>query len=87
MKIYKVIDKIMPGSLIVTGSSLAVIPDYSEKLESFPACYLYENANGQRFTVYTFVPTYVKTKSEWHNGIFRNYYRRNRLINGRKNKA
>lgn len=32
--------------------------------------------------VYTFAPTYVKTKSEWHNGIFRNYYRQKQLING-----
>lgn len=55
---YKVIDKIMPGSLILAGSSLVVVPDYSEKFESFPACYLYENAKGQRFMVYTFAPTY-----------------------------
>ena len=66
----------------LAGETLAVVPDYSEKLESFPACYLYGNAEGQRFMVYTFAPTYVKTKSEWHNGIFRNYYRQKQLING-----
>ena len=68
--------------LYLAGETLSVVPDYSEKLESFPACYLYENADGQRFMVYTFAPTFVKTKSEWHDGIFRNYYRQKQLING-----
>lgn len=66
----------------LAGETLAVVPDYSEKLESYPACYLYENADGFRFMVYTFAPTFVKSKSEWHNGIFRNYYRQKQLING-----
>lgn len=66
----------------LSDGTLSVAPDYSDELDSFPSCYLYENQDGQRFMVYPFAPTLVKTKSEWHNGLFRNYYRQKQLING-----
>lgn len=48
----------------------------------FPACYFYENANKQRFLVYTFAATRIKTKGCWNNGLFRNYYRQRQLADG-----
>ena len=63
---------------------LGVAKGYSERTDEFPACYTYENNDGQRFMVYTFSPTFVKTKSEWHMGLFRNYYRQKQLVSGYK---
>lgn len=66
----------------VCGEILSVAARYKEEFDNFPSCYIYENENKQRFMIYTFAPTYVKSKSEWHNGIFRNYYRQSQLIRG-----
>lgn len=50
--------------------------------DRYPACYLYENEKGQRFMVYTFAATCIKTKCSGYNGLFRNYYRQSQLIKG-----
>lgn len=61
---------------------LGVAEGYEKRTDEFPACYTYENADGRRFMVFTFSPTFVKANSEWHMGLFRNYYRQKQLING-----
>lgn len=50
--------------------------------ESFPACYLYENAHGQRFCVYTFVALNVQNRDIYNgfNGDFFISYCRQRQI-------
>ncbi len=48
--------------------------------DRYPACFRYENEKGQRFLVYTFAANEIKTKGHWSNGLFRNYYRRDQLI-------
>lgn len=50
--------------------------------EGFPGCYLYENAAGQRFMVFTFVAESVTVYSIWKNGVFRNYCRQDQLLYG-----
>lgn len=56
--------------------------DESEAREDFPACYLYENANGQRFCVYTFVGLNVQNRDIYNgfNGDFFVSYCRQRQI-------
>lgn len=58
--------------------------DVSEKdcREDFPSCYLYENADGQRFCVYTFVATGVQNRDIYNgfNGDFFISYCRQRQI-------
>lgn len=47
-----------------------------------PACYVYENADGQRFAVYTFVAMWAcpyDNFSPWVTGLFRNVYRQKQL--------
>lgn len=63
-------------------AGLGFVENFTSEHDSFPACYLYENANHQRFMVYTFAPTKVKIRTEWHMGLFRNYYRQKQLIKG-----
>ena len=47
-----------------------------------PACYYYENSNGQKFLIYSFVAETVWVKLEWTPGLFRNYYRQRQLADG-----
>lgn len=63
-------------------SNLGVADNFTPDCDKFPACYRYENADGQRFLVYPFAPTTVKIRTEWHMGLFRNYYRQKQLIDG-----
>ncbi len=54
-----------------------------EPKTDFPACYLYENANGQRFCVYTFVALNVQNRDIYNgfNGdFFVNYCRQRQLF-------
>lgn len=47
-----------------------------------PACYVYENADGQRFAVYTFVAMWAcpyDVFSPWVTGLFRSVYRQKQL--------
>lgn len=60
-------------------ASLGIVGRYEDRTDAFPACYLYENAMGQRFMVYTFAPRQTKTKSEWRMGLFKGYYRQKQL--------
>ena len=54
----------------------------SASREDFPACYLYENADGQRFCVYTFVALNVQNRDIYNgfNGDFFTNYCRQRQI-------
>ena len=58
--------------------------DVSEKIDKtdFPACYLYENADGQRFCVYTFVALNVQNRDIYNgfNGDFFVSYCRQKQI-------
>ncbi|MBE7049765.1 MAG: hypothetical protein E7394_03225 [Ruminococcaceae bacterium] len=65
------------GSLIGTTG-------FCEAQDRYPACYMYENKKGQRFMVYTFAATCIKTKCSGYSGLFRNYYRQSQLIEGYK---
>lgn len=61
---------------------LAAPAEIDEAPVRYPSCYRYENDKGQRFMVYTFAPTLIKSKGCWSNGLFRNYYRQRQLIEG-----
>ncbi len=50
--------------------------------EQFPSCIYYENANGQKFMIYSFVPITVYTTNGWNTGLFRNYLRQKQLAAG-----
>lgn len=53
--------------------------------ETYPACYFYENAKGQRFMVYSFVARTVLVNNDgWLFGMFRKYSRQRQLIDGVK---
>ena len=47
-----------------------------------PACYYYENKQGYRFLVYSFVAEVSWAKGVWNKGFFRNYYRQSQLYKG-----
>lgn len=50
--------------------------------KTMPACYLYEDAAGRRFAVYTFTAAGARVKdhnSPWLNDPFRSYYRQKQL--------
>lgn len=64
----------------LTDSCLGTGGAPTEDTDRYPACFRYENESGQRFLVYTFAAYEVKTKGHWSNGLFRNYYRRDQLI-------
>ena len=63
-------------------SSLGTTEFYQKGDECIPACYLYENENKKRFLIFTFGAHKVKGLSEWHNGLFRNYYRQRQVVEG-----
>lgn len=65
-----------------TECTLGVTESYNDRSDEYPSCYIYENEKNQRFMVYTFSPWQVKTQSEWHAGIFKNYYRQSQIIKG-----
>lgn len=53
-------------------------------MQDLPSCYLYENADGQRFCVYTFIATNVQNRDVYNafNGeFFASYARQRQLIN------
>lgn len=54
-----------------------------EEVKDFPACYLYENADGQRFCVYTFVALNIQNRDiyDGFNGdFFANYLRQSQMF-------
>lgn len=66
---------------------LGVIPTYDENsdIKEFPACFTYENKDGQRFMVYSFSARTVMVDSKgWISGVFRNYFRQRQLCDGIK---
>ncbi len=63
-------------------AGFANVSPHDRSGKRIPACYLYENAAGQRFMVYAFVAKTVWTRSEWIPGIFRSYYRQRQLADG-----
>ncbi len=75
------------STFISTPSGLGVIPSIVdvEKYNNFPACFKYENANGQRFIIYSFAAATVLVDNKgWNSGVFRSYTRQQQLINGIK---
>ena len=75
--------KVLSEYLLLGAGGLG---NYSEKLwgtaERMPACYFYENADGQRFLVYSFVAENSWGKGVWRKGAFRGYYRQRQLVRG-----
>lgn len=70
-----------------TPPGLGVIPsiDNIELYDGFPACYNYENENGQRFMVYAFTALTAAVGNEgWSSGVFRSYTRQKQLGDGIK---
>ena len=49
-----------------------------------PACFLYENADGYRFMVYSFIGETVHALHEWAFGLSRNYCRQKQICDGVK---
>jgi hypothetical protein len=68
------------SDFLVGGGGLGVIDGNVEDMERFPACYYYENANNQRFLVYSFVAHTARVKNGWHKGLFRHYLRQSQMI-------
>lgn len=71
------------SEFIVTPPGLGVIPPQGlDEQKRYPACIRYENSEGMRFMIYSFLPESVATTNEWIPGIFRNYCRQRQLIAG-----
>lgn len=60
----------------------ANISPHDRSGKRIPACYRYQNKQGQKFMVYSFVAQHAWVKSEWTPGLFRNYYRQKQLAEG-----
>ncbi len=68
------------SEFIVSNSGLGVIQAQGiEDCKRYPACYRYENKDGMRFVVYSFIPETAVTINEWRPGIFRSYMRQRQL--------
>jgi hypothetical protein len=84
--------KLRPGAKVISsfcyGDDVPEFGDYKasfaddEPKENFPSCYLYENADGERFAVYTFVALNVQNRNiyDGFNGDFFVNYCRQRQI-------
>lgn len=68
------------SDFLVGEAGLGVIDGDIEKMPRFPACYYYENREGQRFLVYSFAAHTARVKNGWFKGLFRHYYRQTQLI-------
>ena len=69
------------SEFIVSSSGLGVIQTQGiENCRRMPALYLYENKDGMRFAVYSFVLESVATINEWVPGIYRGYCRQKQLV-------
>lgn len=68
------------SDFLVGAGGLGVIDGNVEDMERFPACYYYENANNQRFLVYSFVAHTARVRNGWHKGLFRHYLRQSQMI-------
>ena len=68
------------SDFLVGEAGLGVIDGDIEKMPRFPACYYYENREGQRFLVYSFAAHTARVKNGWCKGLFRHYYRQTQLI-------
>lgn len=68
------------SDFLVGAGGLGVIDGNIEHMERFPACYYYENANNQRFLIYSFVAHTARVKNGWHKGLFRHYLRQSQMI-------
>lgn len=73
-------------SMFSNPTSSLVSVEFDEKnVKSFPACFLYENAKGQRFMIYSFTALTVTVNGHgWQTGVFRSYYRQKQLAYGIK---
>lgn len=70
-----------------TPKGLGVVPSLENinVYKSYPACYIYENSNSQRFMVYAFSAETVTVGSEgWCSGVFKGYFRQQQLADGIK---
>ena len=73
------------SEFVITEPGLGVIPPQGlDGKQRFPACVRYENADGMRFMILSFIPETVATTNEWIPGIFRNYRRQRQLADGYK---
>ena len=68
------------SDFLVGEAGLGVIDGDIEKMPRFPACYYYENREGQRFLVYSFAAHTARVKNGWRKGLFRHYYRQTQLV-------
>ena len=68
------------SEFLIGAPGLGVVDEDPKEMPRFPACYYYENAKHQRFTVYAFVSHTARVKSGWNKGLFRHYYRQTQLI-------
>ncbi|MBQ8882889.1 MAG: hypothetical protein IJY70_05845 [Clostridia bacterium] len=79
----KVISNFCYGDNVLEFGEYEASFDENEPKEDFPACYLYENKDGQRFCVYTFVALNVQNRDIYNgfNGdFFVNYCRQNQIL-------
>jgi len=64
---------------------LGIVPSISDEKQypRFPACFKYENSNGQRFMIYSFAAkTVIVDSLGWNSGVFRSYLRQKQLTEG-----
>jgi hypothetical protein len=78
----KVISTFRYGDDVPEFGSYKASFDNDDEREEFPSCYLYENADGERFAVYTFVALNVQNRNiyDGFNGDFFVNYCRQRQI-------
>lgn len=78
---------IKDSTFICTPAGLGVVPSVvdAKNYINYPACFKYENANGQRFMIYSFTAQTVLVDNKgWNTGVFRSYTRQQQLIDGIK---
>lgn len=75
--IYDVIPKAgaaVDSDFVFCPSGLGVLPTQGlEECRRIPAVMRYENGDGMRFAILTFIPETVVTRNAWTPGIYRNY--------------
>ncbi|MBE6705441.1 MAG: hypothetical protein E7583_09275 [Ruminococcaceae bacterium] len=74
--------EVLSNFILSTGALSVVNHMTIHESPRFPACYFYENKDGQKFMVYSFIVNTVATRSHWRPGVFRSYCRQRQLMHG-----
>lgn len=67
------------SEFLIGNASLGAVKNDYAAYERYPAAIYYENADGEKFLIYPFIPCTVHVLNAWHNGMYRSYGRQKQV--------